>query len=186
MRGCGFEWWDPYHMILCYSVRVCMWEREISTWTILYDGMTLAIFTVIQNLISFRYELFVIYTHARIEKSPVYYFLPILSKMFPSFFHYFLLAVRLGAVFFFSYRFTLGLKPDWVRYITSFHFSRIFVHRLSQLCTVVGLYLNRGWMLFVTLQSVFTLFPYFLLLLQFLFTSVSHDWCWPFEISFCV
>lgn len=131
----------------------------------LYDRTTLAIFTVIQNLIFFRYELFVVYTHARMENSPAYYFLPILSKMFSSFFHYFFLAGRLDAVFF-LYRFTFWdfilrseTRLSEVFYILPPHFSIPFSSTVFPSSTqVLGLYLNRGWMLFVTLQNIFTLF----------------------------
>ncbi len=193
MRGCAFEWRHPCHMILCYIVCVCVCvcvcerEREISTVTghpVWWND----IFYLHCDSESYFLQIWTfchLYTCQNGKKSPVY-FSPILSEMFPSFFHYLVLAGRLDALFFPRiYLLIPGNQAEWG--ITSFHFILApFSSTVYLSPAVLGLYLNRGWMCSVTLQSVFTLLPYFLLLLQFLFTSVSQDWWSAIEISFRV
>ncbi len=149
MRGCAFEWRHPCHMILCYilCVCVCVWEREREISTLsratLYDGMTFSIFTVIQNLIFFIYELFVICTHARMEKISSVFFTHfewnvsiILSLPCP--------CRKIRCSVFSPYLPFDSRKPGWVRhYILPFYFSTIFIHRIPQSCSLRPLFEQR-------------------------------------------
>ncbi len=192
MRGCAFEWRHPCHMILCYimCVCVCVWERERERFPLCHGPPCMMEWHFLSSLwfrISFSSDMNILsFVHMpEWKKSPVY-FSPILSEMFPSFFHYLVLAGRLDALFFPRiYLLIPGNQAEWG--ITSFRFILApFSSTVYLSPAVLGLYLNRGWMCSVTLQSVFTLLPYFLLLLQFLFTSVSQDWWSAIEISFRV
>ncbi len=108
-------------------------------------------------------------------------------EMFPSFFHYLVLAGRLDALFFFFlhiYFLIPGNQAEWG--ITSFRFILVpFSSTSRQSCSLRPLFEQRMNVFSHAPKRLYSL-PLFLLLLQFLFTSVSHDWWWAIEISFCV
>ncbi len=131
----------------CVCVCVCVWERERDFHSVTgHPVWWNDIFYLHCDSESYFLQIWTfchLCTCQNGKKSPVY-FSPILSEMFPSFFHYLVLAGRLDALFFPRiYLLIPGNQAEWGITILPFYFSTIFIHRIPQSCSLRPLFEQR-------------------------------------------